>query len=192
MVFPATLCGIAFVSGCLLTLAFLPLVHKRAVRLAKRHIMAAAPASTADIRAERDRSRAQFAVAIRGLEISLGKLKTKCVGQATEVGRQTGEIDRLEAELKRRASQPVEARRQAAEIHRLEAELKKRTSQSAELARQAPDLQRLEAALRKCATQSTEIARQAAEIHRLEAELKKRAALISVLRVRRDAEHAVT
>jgi len=192
MVSPAILCGIAFLSGCLLTLAFVPLIHKRAVRLTARHIMASAPASTADIRAERDRSRAQFAGAIRGLEISLGKLKTTCVGQAAEVGRQTAEIDRLEVELKRRASQPVEARRQAAEIHRLETELKKRGDQSAELARQAPDIARLEAALQKCASQSAEIGRQAAEIHRLEAELKKRAALINVLRVRREAQHAVT
>ncbi len=192
MAFPEILCGIAFVSGCLLTLALIPLVHKRAVRLTSRHIIATAPASTADIRAERDRSRAQFAGAIRGLEISLGKLKTKCVGQAAEVGRQTAEIDRLEAELKRRPSQSTEVGRQAAEIRRLEAELKKRSDQSAQLARQAPDIKRLEAALQKCASQSVEIGRQAAEIHRLEAELKKRAALISVLHVRRAAEHAVT
>lgn len=192
MDFPAISCGIAFVSGCLLTLAFVPLIHKRAVRAASRHIMATASTSTADIRAERDRSRAQFAGAIRGLEINLRALRAKCIGQAAEVGQQTAEIDRLEAELKRRASQPVETRRQAAEIHRLEAELKKHTRQSAELARQAPDIARLEAALQKCTSQSAEIARQAAEIHRLEAELKKRAALISVLRVRREAEHAVT
>jgi len=190
MVSPAILYGITFVSGCLLALVFMPLIHKRAVRLTSRHIMATAPASTADIRAERDRSRAQFAVAIRGLEISLGKLKTKCVGQATEVRRQTAEIDRLEAELKKRPSQSTEVGRQAAEIRRLEAELKKRGDQSAELARQAPDMRRLEAALQKCASQSVEIGRQAAEIHRLEAELKKRATLISVLRVRREAEHA--
>ena len=192
MDFPAIWYGIAFLCGGLLTLSFVPLIHKRAVRLATRHIMASAPASTADIRAERDRSRAQVAAAIRHLEISLGKLKTKCTSQAAELARQVAEIHGLETELKRRASQPVEARRQAAEIHRLEAELKKRTSQSAELARQAPDMQRLEAALQKCASQSVEIGHQAAEIHRLEAELKKRAALISVLRVRREAQHAVT
>ncbi len=168
MGFPALLYGIAFLGGCLLMLAFTPLIHKRAVRLTTRDIMATAPMSTADIRAERDRSRTQLAAAIRGLEISLGELKTKCASQSAGAGRQ------------------------AAEIHRLEAELKKRASQSTELARQAPDIQRLEAALKKCASQSTEIGRQAAEIHRLEAELKKRAALISVLRVRGQAQHAVT
>ena len=192
MTFSAILCGIAFVSGCLLTLAFVPLIHKRAARLTTRHIMATASASTADIRAERDRSRAQFAAAIRGLEINLRELRAKCVGQAAEVGQQTAEIDRLETELKKRSGQSADVGRQAAEIHRLEAELKKRAGQSAELARQAPDIARLEAALQKCTSQSVEIGRQAAEIHRLEAELKKRAVLISVLRVRRDAEHAAT
>ncbi len=192
MGFPALLYGIAFLGGCLLMLAFTPLIHKRAVRLTTRDIMATAPMSTADIRAERDRSRTQLAAAIRGLEISLGELKTKCASQSAGAGRQAAEIHRLEDEIKKRASQSAEVGRLAAEIHRLEAELKKRASQSTELARQAPDIQRLEAALKKCASQSTEIGRQAAEIHRLEAELKKRAALISVLRVRGQAQHAVT
>lgn len=189
---PELLYGIIFVSGCLLMLAFMPLIHKRAVRLTTRHITASAPASVADIRAERDRSRAQFAIAIRQLENSVHELSTKCAGQSTEVGRQAAEIHRLETALEKRASQSAEVGRQAAEIHRLEAALKKRAHQSAELARQAPDIRRLEAALAKCASQSAEIAQQAAEIHRLEAELKKRAALISVLRVRDEARHAVT
>lgn len=192
MVFPTVLYGIAFASGCLLTLAFMPLIHKRAARLTTRHIMATASASTADIRAERDRSRAQFAVAIRSLETSVRQLRTKCSGQSADTGRQATEIHRLEAELKNRASQSADVARQSAEIHRLEAELKKRANQSAELARQAPDALRLEAALKKCASQSAEIERQAAEIHRLEAELKKRAALISVLRVRGQTQHAVS
>lgn len=192
MIFPEILCGIAFVGGSLLTLAFMPLIHKRAVRQTTQHIMAAAPSGTADIRAERDRSRSQFAVAIRQLESSVVELGTKCAGQSAGVGRKAAEIDRLETELEKRTSQSAEVARQAAEIHRLEAELKKRVRQSVELARQVPDIHRLEAALNKCASQSAEIGRQAAEIYRLEAELKKRAALISVLRVRGQAQHAVS
>jgi chromosome segregation ATPase len=192
MVFPAMLCGIAFLGGCLLMLTFIPSIHKRAVRLTTHHIMATEPIGMAEIRAERDRSRAQFAVAIRSLEVSVEELKTKCATQAAEVGRRAAKIHSLEAELKERPRQSAELGRQAGEIQRLEAELKKRVSQSVELARQAPDIHRLEAALQKCASQSAEIGRQAAEIHRLEAELKKRAALISVLRVRGQAQHAVS
>jgi predicted RNase H-like nuclease (RuvC/YqgF family) len=168
MVFAAMLCGIAFLSGCLLMLTLMPSIHKRAVRLTTRHIMDTAPVSMADIHAERDRERAQVAVAIRRLEISIEELKTKCARQSAEVGRQVAEIHRLQAELEKRVSQSAEVGRQAGEIHRLEAELKMRANQSAE------------------------IGQQAAEIHRLEAELKKRAALISVLRVRGQAQHAVT
>lgn len=192
MVVPAILGGIAFASGCLLTLAFAPLIHKRAVRLTTLHIVATTPTGADDIRTERHRSRAQFVVAIRSLEKSVQQLKTKCAGQSTEVERKAAEIHRLEAELGKRASQSTEVVRQAAEIHRLEADLNKRVSQSLELTRLAPDVQRLEAALKKCASQSAEIGRQAAEIHRLETELKKRAALISVLRVRGQAQHAVS
>src|SRR5690242_5020607 len=96
--------GIAFFSGCLLMLVFTPLIHKRAVRRTTRHIMATPPVSVADIRAERDRSRAQVAAAIRHLEVSIDQLKTKCAGQTAEVGRQAAEIHRLEAELKKRAA----------------------------------------------------------------------------------------
>ena len=192
MDFPALLVGIAFLGGCLLTLAFMPLIHKRAARLAARRIMANAPTSTAGIRAERDRSRAQVAVAIRQLETGVQHLTTTCASQSTAVGRQAAEIHRLETELKKRPNQSAELRRQAGEIQRLEAELKKRAGQWVEVARQAADTHRLEAVLQKCTSQSAELARQAAEIHRLEAELKKRAALISVLRVRGQAQHAVS
>jgi len=191
MLFPTILCGIAFVSSSLLTFAIMLFVYKRRARLSAQHI-ATAPAGTADIRTERNRSRAQVALAIRHLETGVHRLSTKSASRSTEVGRQAAEIRRIEAELKKRPNQSAELRLQAAEIQRLEAELKKRTSQSVEVARRAADTQRLEAVLQRCASQSAELARQAAEIHRLEAELKKRAALISMLRVRGEAQHAVS
>ena len=104
MDFPTMLSGIAFLSGCLLMLAFIPSIHRRAVRLTTRHIMDTAPATVADMRVERDHARAQFAVAIRRLEISVEELKRKCASQSAEVGRQAAEIHRLEAELKKRAA----------------------------------------------------------------------------------------
>lgn len=192
MVFLAMAYGITFVSGCLLTLAVMLSIHKRAARLTTQGGTATAPVSAADIRTERDRSRAQFAGAVRHLEASVQELRRKCTCQSAGVEHRAAEIDRLEAELKKRASQSAEVRSKVAEIARLEAELKKRVGQATELARQAPEIRRLEAALQKCASQSAEIGRQAAEIQRLEAELKKRAALISVLRVRGQAQHAVS
>jgi chromosome segregation ATPase len=192
MLSPVILCAIAFVSGCLLALAIMALIHTRAARLRSQRMIAGTPASTLDIRAERDRSRAQVAAAIRQLERNVEALTATCATRPAEAQRQAAEIHRLEGELKRRPGQSAELRRQAAEIQRLEAELNKRIGQSVDAARQAADTHRLEAVLQKCAAQSAELARQAAEIHRLEAELKKRAALISVLRIRGQARHAVS
>jgi hypothetical protein len=104
MVLSAMLCGIAFLSGCLLTLLFVPLVHKRAVRLTTRDVLATAPLTMAEIRTERDHLRAQFAMAIRRLEVNVGELQTKGAGQAAEIGRQYAEIRNLRTELEKRAA----------------------------------------------------------------------------------------
>jgi hypothetical protein len=104
MVLSAMLCGIAFFSGCLLTLLFATPFYKRAVRLAKRDLLATAPVNMAEIRADRDHLRAQFAVAIRRLEVNLQELKTKSAAQSAGVGRLHAEISRQKAELENRAA----------------------------------------------------------------------------------------
>jgi hypothetical protein len=104
MVLSAMLCGIAFLSGCLLTVPFAVLFHKRAMRLNARNVMAAVPLTMAEIRADRDGLRAQFAVAIRRLEVKLQELKTKSADQSAEFGRQQAEICNLKAELEKRAT----------------------------------------------------------------------------------------
>ena len=38
-------CGIGLLAGCLLMLAFFPLIHERAVRLTTRHLVEATPIS---------------------------------------------------------------------------------------------------------------------------------------------------
>jgi len=104
MVLLAIWCGIAFLSGCLLTLLLVAPFYKRAVRLATRDVMAASPLTMPEIRADRDRLRAQFAVAIRRLEVNLEELRTKSAGQSAEFGRQRAEICSLKAELEKRAA----------------------------------------------------------------------------------------
>jgi hypothetical protein len=115
MVLTAMLCGIAFLGGCLLTLLLAAPFYKRAVRLATRDIMAASPLTMPEIRADRDHLRAQFAVAIRRLEVNLEGLKTKSANQSAEVGRQRAEICSLKAELERRGALVItlRARQQA-------------------------------------------------------------------------------
>lgn len=115
MVLSAMWCGIAFLSGCLLTLLLAAPFYKRAVRLATRNVLATMPLNTTEIRADRDHLRAQFAVAMRRLEVNLEELKTKSANQSAGVGRLHAEISKLKAELEKRAAviNALRARQQA-------------------------------------------------------------------------------
>lgn len=60
--------GLGFLLASLIALIALPTVNARATRLARRRIEATLPVSTAEVAAERDHLRAEFAVAQRRLE----------------------------------------------------------------------------------------------------------------------------
>ncbi|KQT58700.1 hypothetical protein ASG52_20975 [Methylobacterium sp. Leaf456] len=60
--------GLGFLLASLCALIALPTVNARATRLARRRIEATLPVSTAEVAAERDHLRAEFAVAQRRLE----------------------------------------------------------------------------------------------------------------------------
>jgi len=75
------------------------LIHSRAVRLTLRRIEAATPLSMAEIQAEKDQLRAEFAMSTRRLEINLQQLTAKTTSQLVELGKKTATINRLEAEL---------------------------------------------------------------------------------------------
>jgi hypothetical protein len=93
------LCGIGALAGCLLMLMFLPLVHRRAVRIARQQVVEAVPLAINEIQADKDHLRAQFAMSIRRLEISIEEMRAKAGGQKGEIGRQSAEISRLHVEL---------------------------------------------------------------------------------------------
>lgn len=96
------LCGIGLLAGCLLVLPFIPLVHKRAVRITKRHLVEATPLAINEIRADKDRLRAEFAKSVRRLEVSVEEMRTKTASQLSEISRQNVEIRRLRIELDKR------------------------------------------------------------------------------------------
>jgi hypothetical protein len=77
MIEPIMYFGIGFLVAALLGLLFVPLVHNRAVRLTMRRLEAATPLSIAEIRADKDQLRAEFAMSTRRLEMSVAQLKTK-------------------------------------------------------------------------------------------------------------------
>jgi predicted nucleic acid-binding Zn-ribbon protein len=91
--------GIGFLTASLLGLVIIPLIHNRAVRLTHRRLEAATPLSIAEIQADKDQLRAEFAMSTRRLELSVEQLKARSTGQLSELGRQAEAITLLKSEL---------------------------------------------------------------------------------------------
>jgi chromosome segregation ATPase len=115
MIEPIMFFGIGFLVASLLTLIFVPLVHGRAVRLTTRRLEAATPLSMAEIQADKDQLRAEFAMSTRRLEMSVEQMKAKTTGQLAELGKKTDAINRLKVELSEKAAAilALEAREKA-------------------------------------------------------------------------------
>jgi chromosome segregation ATPase len=96
---PIMYLAIGFLLSTLLGLAVLPLVHNRAVRLTTRKLEAATPLSMAEIQADKDQLRAEFAMSARRLEMSVEQLKAKTTTQLAELGKKSDAINRMKFEL---------------------------------------------------------------------------------------------
>src|SRR5262245_8751862 len=99
MIEPIIYFALGFLIASLLGLVIVPLVHARAVRLTTRRLEAATPVSMAEIQADKDQLRAEFAMSTRRLEMSVDQLKTKTTGQLAELGKKTDAINLLKVEL---------------------------------------------------------------------------------------------
>jgi chromosome segregation ATPase len=91
--------SIGFLAAALIALMFFPLVHNRAVRLTVRRLEAATPLTIAEIRADKDQLRAEFAMATRRLEMSVEQMKAKTTAQLAELGKKTDAVNQLKKEL---------------------------------------------------------------------------------------------
>jgi chromosome segregation ATPase len=99
MIEPIMFFGIGFLVAALIGLVVIPLVHGRAVRLTMRRLEAATPLSMAEIQADKDQLRAEFAMSTRRLEMSVETLKGKTTSQLAELGKKGDAINRLKMEL---------------------------------------------------------------------------------------------
>ncbi len=99
MVEPIMYLAIGFLLSMLCGLMVMPLVHNRAVRLTTRRMEAATPLSMAEIQADKDQLRAEFAMSARRLEMSVEQLKNKTTSQLAELGKKSDSINRLKIEL---------------------------------------------------------------------------------------------
>src|SRR6266550_35361 len=99
MIEPIMYLAIGFLISMLFGLMIVPLVHNRAVRLTTRRLEAATPLSMAEIQADKDQLRAEFAMSARRLEMSVDQLRNKTTSQLAELGKKSDAINRMKIEL---------------------------------------------------------------------------------------------
>src|SRR6185436_182872 len=104
MIEPIMYFGIGFLVAALIGLVVVPLVHNRAVRLTMRRLEAATPLSMAEIQADKDQLRAEFAMSTRRLELSVEQMKARTTNQLADLGKKSDAINRLKAELGEKAA----------------------------------------------------------------------------------------
>jgi hypothetical protein len=179
------LVALGFLVATLLALALAPAYWARAVRLTRRNILHTMPVTEEEIRADKDRLRAQYAVRIHDLESKLEKAKRTAARQQVEVNRRDATISALEtelAQLRTDLEQNFNARRvlEQTVVHRLPA-IEQRLADTRNLLEQRDrELAAVNAETGKTVRALDEVmqinAQQRAEIERLNAVVTTRAA----------------
>jgi chromosome segregation ATPase len=150
MIEPIMFIGIGFLLAGLLVIGAIPMVHARAVRLTQRRLEAMTPMSMAEIHADKDQLRAEFAMSTRRLEMSVDQMKAKTSSQLAEIGKKSEAVGRLKLELGEKAAALLGAE---AKVNSLTEELQ---STRTELATKTAVSQETE---RKLAERTAELAR---------------------------------
>jgi hypothetical protein len=100
MVEPLMYAAMGFLIAVLIGLAAIPLVHDRAVRLSMRDLEGALPISMGELQAEKDALRAEFAMAVRRLEIANERLRTRLAHSMVRVSQKNDLINQLKSHLR--------------------------------------------------------------------------------------------
>jgi chromosome segregation ATPase len=90
--------GIGFLAASISVLAVVPIVHTRAARLTRRQLDDTMPSSVAEVAADKDLLRAEFAMSTRTLEMKVEQLKGKDANQLLELGRSNNTVHHLRME----------------------------------------------------------------------------------------------
>jgi FtsZ-binding cell division protein ZapB len=110
--------AIGFLIGGLVALAAIPLVHSRAVRLTKKRLEAALPQSIAEIQADEDLLRAEFAMSTHRLQLEVEKLRDQNAKLLVQVGKKSDIANRLMAERDAMKAEIKDLRTQLAALDR--------------------------------------------------------------------------
>lgn len=92
------LVALGFLSAALLGLLIAPAFWRRAVRLTTRRLKEQLPLSDAEIRADKDRLRAEYAIRVHKLEMKVEQANLQRARDTIEINRRDGVISQLEHE----------------------------------------------------------------------------------------------
>lgn len=130
---------LGFLSAGFLALLIAPAVVRRASRLTRKRVEATAPLSLAEIQADKDRLRAEFAMSARRLEMSVQTYRDRATSQLAELGRAREETKTLAAERDARAKALADMEARAGELR---TELNRSQDEVQKLSRKLADSER--------------------------------------------------
>ncbi len=91
--------ALGFLAASLLALLLVPPLWHRAVRLTTKKLETTMPMSVADIQADKDQLRAQYAIKLRRVEMALDKAKDKAIREQVEANKRRVKIAEINADL---------------------------------------------------------------------------------------------
>ncbi len=116
---------LGFLASGLMALMIMPSVWRRATRLTKKRIEAAAPMTMSEFRADKDQLRAEFALSTRRLEMSVEALRKRLAGQLSEINRKRADQLQLKAERNEQLSIVQELEHRESDLRRRILDLEK-------------------------------------------------------------------
>jgi chromosome segregation ATPase len=144
MIEPIMYVAIGFLVACMLIIGIIPVVHARAVRLTTRRLEAVTPMSMAEIQADKDQLRAEFAMSTRRLEMSVDQMKSKTTSQLAEIGKKSEAIGRIKLELSEKTAAlfALEAKEKqlSEDLHETQQQRDEKTAALAEAERQLGEI----------------------------------------------------
>lgn len=134
------LVALGFVGALLVGLLVVRGLWTYAVSLGKRRVERRAPSAIAELRADRDRLKAEYAMQGRRLQLRLDDLKTRMAEQMAEASRNRNRIEHLADEIRRRDDEITKRDEDADNLHLQITALERELTDRTELLQQAKDL----------------------------------------------------
>ncbi|RAZ88918.1 hypothetical protein DPM33_21045 [Mesorhizobium hawassense] len=177
---------LGFLCAVFLVSLVAPAVWRRAVVLTRRRLEASLPLTQAEIQADKDRVRAEYAMTTRRLEITVKNLQEKAAEQLVEIGRGREALKGLAVETKDKNQALSDLQAKNAELRQREEDLHRLSEKLAQteraLEKRALELQKLEQMYDDASFSSSN---RQIELVARESELEKLASDIAMLRSQR-------